>query len=120
MGTQCFYNCGSLVEITLPASLITIGEECFSFCDNIIDITLPESLIAIGAWAFWECDSLLLINLPASLKTIGDYAFLNNGIMVVDARESGFTSGADIWRLNDDAVFSDRHRRPARSPVCGI
>lgn len=49
------------------------------FCgatENIKTISLPDSLIRIGDLAFNGCTSLTEITIPASVEQIGDYAFL--------------------------------------------
>ena len=49
------------------------------FCgatENIKTISLPNSLIRIGDLAFNGCTSLTEITIPASVEQIGDYAFL--------------------------------------------
>ncbi len=44
-----FYQCGGLISITVPNSIISIGNEAFSFCDRLIEIYNLSSLnIIIG------------------------------------------------------------------------
>ena len=107
LGANCFQSCTGLTEITLPDSLTIIGDNCFYGCKNLMTINLPPSLTTIGEWAFSFCDSLSILTFPASLETIGKWVFNNNGIMVVDARESKFTSVSkdDEWGLKDSVAF---------------
>ena len=94
-----FKGCSSLAEITLHASLTTIGTGAFQDCTSLKEIALPASLTGIFDNAFRNCSSLTkVLNLentkvmsilsgvfrysalkeiafPASLTSIGSYAF---------------------------------------------
>ena len=71
-----FYFCTSLTSITLPNSLMSIGNGAFYFCTSLTSITLPNSLMSIGNGAFYFCTSLTSITLPNSLTSIGERAFM--------------------------------------------
>ena len=63
---------------TLPDGITSIGrEEGRRLCQACTDITLPASVTSIGAWAFNDCRSLALITLPDGLTSIGRAAFAN-------------------------------------------
>ncbi|MDY5858785.1 MAG: leucine-rich repeat protein, partial [Porphyromonas sp.] len=66
----------SLVSITLPESLTSIGVGAFWYCTSLTTIKLSEGLTSIGGGAFWGCHSLTEINLPESLTSITDNPFL--------------------------------------------
>ena len=95
-----FYNCSSLAEIALPASLTSIGDFSFCKCTSLAEITLPAGVTSIkertflgctslkrvvnlentkvtsiGEYVFASCTSLAEIAFPASLTSIGQYAF---------------------------------------------
>lgn len=54
----CFNGCTSLVKVTLPESLITIGENTFNSCSGVKKFDIPQSVTTIGANAFINCTSL--------------------------------------------------------------
>ena len=54
IGHYAFYNCVSLKEVTLPASLKEIGEKAFANCMNLREIVLPAG-VKIRAYAFQNC-----------------------------------------------------------------
>ena len=78
---NCFENADLLRSITLPASVVTIGEYAFSSIDSLRTVTIPtgSKLQEIGTYAFQNCSSLQSINLEATtqLKTLSNYCFRN-------------------------------------------
>ena len=77
-----FALCESLVSVTLPEGLISIGGNAFYGCSNLSDITLPEGLQSIGDFAFPDCKSLKNITLPLSLVDIGDNPFAMTAVNI--------------------------------------
>ena len=53
-----FFSCSFLQSITLPGSIISIGERAFCGCSALTDITIPSSVKSIGSMAFDDCSSL--------------------------------------------------------------
>ena len=75
IGTDAFYGCTRLKNVTLPASLTQIGDMAFEMCENLTEITVPDNVVSIGDDAFRGCTQLETVSLPESLKTIGYGAF---------------------------------------------
>lgn len=73
IGRSAFQWCFSLTEITLPDSLISIGDYAF-LETSLSQVTLPDSLVSIGIRAFYDCYYLTEITLPQSLTSIGSGA----------------------------------------------
>ena len=91
--------------MTLPNTLVSIGESVFRQCAALASVTLPNSLISIGDSAFNSCKSLLSITIPNSVTKIDGYALANcskltdfnyNGTM---AQWSTITLG-NKWKYN--------------------
>ena len=66
---------GAPTTITIPDTVITIGDKAFYQNTQIISVTLPNTVTSIGASAFQGCTALTLINLSANLTSIGTSAF---------------------------------------------
>ena len=70
-----FYNCGSLISITIPDSVTSIGSSAFQNCSGLTSITIPDGVTSIGSSAFSGCSGLESINIPfvgGSVKTASD------------------------------------------------
>ena len=62
-----------LVEITLPETLVSIGNMAF-YNSGIKEISIPDSVTFIGSSAFEGC-AIKEVVIPDSVKTIGEKAF---------------------------------------------
>lgn len=75
IGERAFYNCDSLISITIPDSVTSIGEAAFSGCRSLTNVTIPNSVTSIGDWAFSRCKSLASVTIPDSVTSIGEDVF---------------------------------------------
>ena len=71
---SCFSNCGKITEITIPASVISIGESAFSGT-SLKNLEIPNGVQTIGKSAFSNT-RLVSVSVPASVTTIGENAFV--------------------------------------------
>ena len=70
-----FSDIRSLVSVSLPQGLETIGECAFRGCESLKNINIPESVTCIKEEAFKGCTSLVSINIPNRNISIGQEAF---------------------------------------------
>ncbi len=56
MGQGCFYECDSLTDVTLPASLIKVGDQIFRNCDNLKSATVAGPVCS--ELMFGDCPKL--------------------------------------------------------------
>ena len=88
---SCFCNCRNLTIITLPQSIVSIGDRAFEGCENLCLPDFPQYLASIGQYAFYNCfwiyssgninfvvPSPIVVNLPKYITYIGKYAFSHN------------------------------------------
>ena len=73
---NCFEDCKSLTNISLPDSVISIFN-AFSGCSSLVNITIPEAVTSIYSDDFYNCSSLTSVTIPESVTSIGQNAFKN-------------------------------------------
>ena len=72
IGENAFLSCG-ITEIVIPSSVTSIGEAAFAAC-GITEIEIPNSVTSIGNWLF-NGTNITEIVIPKSVTSIGDYVF---------------------------------------------
>ena len=65
----------SITNITIPDSVTSLGIATFGGCTSLINIILPNSITTINKSLFGGCTSLINITIPNSVTSIGDTAF---------------------------------------------
>ena len=84
-----FENCSELLGITIPNTVITIGELAFSGCKKITDVTISKGVVNIGDYAFANCSQIKNISIPESVTGIGHSAFTGcsnlTGVVIPDS-----------------------------------
>ena len=70
-----FSHCINLTSVTIPNSVVYIGENAFYDCRNLTSITLPNNVTEIGSFAFCGCTGLTSVTIPNSVINIGFCCF---------------------------------------------
>ena len=71
------YNCSpiTIIQLTLPNSIVSIGKGAFKGWASIQELTLPTSLETIGELAFSSCEALKTVTFGTKVKSVGMGAF---------------------------------------------
>ena len=77
IGNSAFYRCSSLSDVTLGSSVTTIGDYAFCYCGNLTAITIPNSVTTIGYAAFYGCSSMTSLSIGNSVSSVAVHAFTN-------------------------------------------
>lgn len=75
IGNGAFYGFEKLINVSLPESVISIGEYAFSRCNSLERINFPQALNIIGFRAFFGCSNLKKVELSDDMDEIDNRAF---------------------------------------------
>ena len=70
-----FMWCTNLTNVTIPSSVINIGDIAFQGCTNITSVIIPDGVTKINFGTFRGCTGLTNITIPNSVKSVGVGAF---------------------------------------------
>jgi surface antigen bspA-like len=97
-----FCNCSSLILVSLPNDINTIGDGAFRNCNKLERIEIGESITKIGDCAFYECSSLNTIIMKGKNPPIlgMSYVFpnLNINIEIPKGSLSSYENG-NVWSI---------------------
>ena len=78
IGSTAFYSKYHnmpLKKVTIPDTVVSIGDSAFAYCEALTEIKIPASVKSIGTSAFEGCVKLSAVKLSEGLESIGDKAF---------------------------------------------
>ena len=99
IGDYAFYNCESLISVTIPDSVTYIEYYAFFNCSSLESVTIPDSVTTIGGCAFYDCESLTSVTIPDSVTTIGGGAFEDCSNL------TSVTIGDSVTTIGNNAFF---------------
>lgn len=83
LAKRCMSGLSCLASVTLPDSLVYIGEFAF-YRNQIEEFVAPPALVQISEKAFFRCSKLAHVVLNEGLRVIGDNAFTGTAIDRLD------------------------------------
>lgn len=87
IGGGVFIGKTNIVKITIPASVVNIGNSAFENCANLAEVLFVEGgeeLLTIGDKAFYRCTALKSIKLPERTLSLGKNCFDGSGLSDID------------------------------------
>lgn len=75
IGNQAFSGCSGLTSVSIGNGLTNISDEAFSGCSGLTSITIGNGVTSIGNEAFRGCSALTSVALSNNLTNIGKQAF---------------------------------------------
>jgi len=96
-------SAGKYVSLNLTGSpLTTIPDNAFRDCELLVGITIPNSVISIGNWAFSSCTSLTNVTISNSVTSIGEGVFAYcERLTDITIPNSGTSSNSKIYKIGD-------------------
>ncbi len=82
IGADCFKNCQSLVNISIPKYVVGIDSRAFKNCTELRGANLGE-VKTLGARVFEGCSLLKRIKVPKSVSFVGEKCFASSGLQQV-------------------------------------
>lgn len=73
----------TFTDITLPASVKSIGSYAFAYCKKLKNINIPEGITGIEPFTFNNCAALANPIWPATLKNVGASAYASCTTMTI-------------------------------------
>ena len=111
-----FYECQSIIKVTIPGCVTQIGSGAFHGCKNLKSITLLDGVEGVECGAFSNCPNVTDINIIGTIQNFS-YAFsgcnsitnvnLNKKISVKvgNARYEKFTLPDDLYLDDKDSLY---------------
>lgn len=99
IGDKAFY-CEGVTALTIPGSVISIGDYAFGACHYLKTVTIPAGVKSIGPGAFFHCDGLEKLTFSTGLSTIGEQSFAYCAKLTEVVIPDGVTS------IGDGAFFN--------------
>lgn len=75
MGEYTFSDCSNLESLVISKNLSTIEDYTFAKCEKLSTFEIPDSVKYIGEAAFWDCINLESVTIGKNVDSIGEYAF---------------------------------------------
>ncbi len=103
IGKNCFRNDAELSSVTLPTSIVKIGNMAFATCTSLQSVNLQDTKITALPYAIFSgCTSLKTITIPATVTTIDGNPIVNNKSMTA----INVAEGNSVYKSIDGVLFS--------------
>ena len=98
IGESAFEDCMSLTSIVIPNSVTSIGEEAFVSCTSLVSVSIGNGVTSIEGMVFEDCTALTTITIPNSVTSIGSNAFWGcTGLTSITIPNSVTTIGEEAF-----------------------
>ncbi len=114
IGLQAFAFCNSLKELIIPEGVTSISKELARDATSLEKLIIPSTIVSIGEAAFRSSKVSCDIVIPEGCTTISSYAFRGSGALSVVLPSTIKTLGIYIFSESNSLVSVD-----SKSPIIG-
>ena len=108
IGEYTFYKCTSLESIELPSNLTEVYHDAFNTCSSLKTIVFPAGMTKLGTWCIASCTSLESITVKATNPPTLEGALYYNSDMkptiYVPAASVDAYKAADNWSAYSEQI----------------
>lgn len=72
---ECFYDNTSITSVTIPSSVIIVGNYAFYGCSSLETVTFGEGVETIPRYMFYNVAAVKTVKISSSVTSIGYNAF---------------------------------------------
>lgn len=103
IGRRAFYGCEALSKMTIPASVTAIGDDAFHGCIRLVEVAFPaaDGTVELGVQTFMDCRSLVTVTLPEKVKHLPNSCFSGCLSLKTLTAEGVTSQGKQVFRHCD-------------------
>lgn len=111
-----FASLTNLQTVTLPGSIVSIGDQAFGDCDSLSSISLSSNVAFIGSYAFYSCNSLTAFSVSSGnteFSSISGNLYNVDGTTLISyaigKTNTSFTIPSSVTTIADWAFYEAIH-----------
>ncbi len=113
-----FYQCDSILSVTIPATVTAVGDYAFYGCTLMESLDLGNGVTSIGQNAFYGNHHLTTLTLPRQIASVGTYAFSNcSQLRTVNFNADSCTAMPGSFSTNNASLYSVSNTVWGNSPI---
>ena len=99
LGERCFWNCNWLKTVTLSEGITELPDYCFDSCYRFESIIIPENVTKLGKSCFESCQELESIILPSNITELGESCFSYSNLKSITIPEGVTELPVNLFNL---------------------